>query len=184
MRLRESAFKIGRMIGKRPIASGLFCVTERALPLHRLARSRRCVAFCHPKPTYSPHVLVVPTTPFPSLAHSRMEPAKKAELLWEMIQLARDVTADHDADWRVVINGGSRQDIGQVHGHLIHDVAEPSAYSVDVHDPAEQLGGWEHILRWIEAAESIPGNGYSVTFRLLPEKKVVASFSESNAFES
>lgn len=184
MRFRELAFDIGRTIGKRPVASWIFCLTERALPLHRLARSRRCVAFCHPRPVARPHVLVVPTTPFPSLAHARIADGKKVALLWEMLQLAGEVTAGHDADWRLVVNGGTRQDIGQVHGHLMHDDLEASANPIDLDDPAIQPHGWEHLLHHVETAHNTPNNGYSVTFRFQSSGGVVASLSESHASET
>lgn len=184
MRIRELAFDIGRTIGKRPAASWIFCLSERALPLHRLARSRRCVAFCHPRPIARPHVLVVPTTPFPSLAHARTANDKKVALLWEMLQLAREVTADHDADWRLVINGGTRQDIGQVHGHLMYDDLEVPTHSIDIDDPTVHPHGWEQLLHSIETAHRIQNNGYSVTFRFQSSGGVVASFSESHASET
>lgn len=181
MLVREIAFDIGRKLGKKPMTSWLFCAFERALPLHRLARSKHAVAFCHPHPTYQPHVLVVPTTPFPALTNARPDDRQKAALMWEMTQLSQKVTAESDSVWRMVINGGARQEVGQVHGHLIHDEPGSTVDAVAISDPDMQFTGWDQIFRWVKAAQRGPDYGFSVAFHLLAGGTVSASFSESKA---
>lgn len=179
MTLRELAFDIGRKLGKHRATSRIFCLLERALPLHRLGRSQHCVAFDHPRPSWQPHILIVPTTPFPALSTDRLTVQQKSELIWEMVMLARTVTRENDADWRMVINGGKRQDIGQVHGHLIHADREPPTDAIALADPAVQPGGWEQLFARVRRADAVPGNGYSTIFRLLADDSTMASLTHS-----
>jgi diadenosine tetraphosphate (Ap4A) HIT family hydrolase len=179
MRIQEKAFDIGRAIGKHPLASRLFCLVERALPLQRLARSGQVVAFRHPRPSYDPHILVVPTTPFPALATSSMTVARKSALLWEMVTLARSLTDPSQTEWQMVINGGERQDIGQVHGHLIHASGAAAGPSWDLGDPERETDGWNGLLDRVHRASQVPSNGYSVTFHFEPGDRLTVTFSES-----
>lgn len=179
MRAQEKAFDIGRAVGKHPLASRLFCFVERALPLQRLARSGRVVAFRHPRPSYDPHILVVPTTPFPALGTPSLTPEQRASLLWEMVQLARPLAVPSAADWQMVINGGTRQDIGQVHGHLIHTRSASTAMPLQLNDPESHPAGWKSLLDRVHQAATVPGNGYSVIFSFQPDEGVAMVFSES-----
>ncbi len=179
MRVQEKAFDIGRAIGKHPLASRLFCLVERFLPLQRLARSGTIVAFRHPRPSFDPHILVVPTVPFPSLDASSLTIARKSAILWEMATVARSLADPAPAQWQMVINGGVRQDIGQVHGHLIRAEGDRTATGWTLRDPRLESEGWESLFDRIHQATGVPGNGFSVTFRFAPNNCLVASFSES-----
>ncbi|MCA9834720.1 MAG: HIT domain-containing protein [Thermomicrobiales bacterium] len=172
--LKTVAFNIGRRIGKHPLASRVFYLSERFLPVERLARSEHVAAFRHPRPSWIPHILIVPTTPFPELVTSKLSLERKSEILGEMLALAQQVAAteDTDASWFVIINGGIRQEIGQVHGHLIH---EPH----DVGEPTHSIAtanGWKPLLETLQRANEVPDNGYSLVILLDQE---IAWVSES-----
>ncbi len=165
MTLQERAFSVGRAIGKRPVATWLFCATERLLPIQRLARSRHAVALVHPRPAYDPHLLVVPSRPFPTLATGSMPTHRKAALLWDVITLAAQVANDQEpqAGWKLVFNGGSRQDIGHVHGHLLlNDISAERSYGWTLTDPADDLTAWDEVFRRIETLASDTRCGYSL----------------------
>ena len=179
MRVQEKAFDIGRALGKRPFVSRLFCLVERALPLQRLARSHMAVACRHPRPGYDPHILVVPTTPFPTLATSSLPVARKSELVWEMVALARPLADPTQAQWQMIINGGQRQDIGQVHGHLIHAASDAIGPMREMDDPTSDPDEWNRLFDRIHRAAGVPANGFSVTFHFRPAERIAASFSES-----
>ena len=164
MSVGTTAFRIGRRIGKHPLASYVFCLAERVLPLQRLGRSARAVAFAHPRPSWQPHILIVPTVPWAQLVSPRRPPAQKIELLEEMLALASTVSAGHDATatWLLAINGGARQDIGQVHGHL---ATEPWRPGETLH-PLDQPSAWQHIFLSLADAAQLPESGYTLIVRL------------------
>lgn len=179
MQLQAKAFDIGRALGKHPLTSRLFCLVERFLPLKRLARGSRVVAFRHPRPSYDPHILVVPTMPFPTLSTSSLPVAQKAALLWEMIELAHTLATPSRSTWQMVINGGERQDIGQVHGHLIHARSNQTGMGLPLSDSKTNLSAWNGVFSRVEQAAGIPGNGYSVILNFQPDDSVTVVFSES-----
>jgi diadenosine tetraphosphate (Ap4A) HIT family hydrolase len=179
MWVRRKAFAIGRAIGKRPMASRLFCLVEPALPLQRLARSGQVVAFRHPRPSYDPHILVVPTTPFPALEALSFSVPGKSVLVWEMAALARLLTHTSQVQWQMIINGGQRQDIGQVHGHVIHGGDELSGPAWDLDNPESNPDGWNQLFDRVHRASQVPSNGYSVTLHFASGDRLTAAFSES-----
>lgn len=163
-KVRSALFSLGRRLGKSRITSTIFCLVEGLLPLQRLRRNHVAVAFMHPRPSYDPHILVVPTVPFPSLHSSQLSTSRKADLLWNVFLLARTTTmgTDPNAPWHLIINGGSRQDIGQVHGHLIHSDSEPPLTTIVLGDPASSLEGWTTLFDQITRAAESTSPAYSL----------------------
>lgn len=163
---RSYLFGIARAIGKHPAAGALFCLTERFLPLQRQGRSGQAVAFMHPRPSYDPHILIVPTRPFPSLTSDRVGTETKATLLANVVRLAQHIaeTADPTARWQLIINGGERQDVGQVHGHLVQNEAHPAVWPLSI--PIDDWSGarWRQVLAMAQSASS--ADGYSLVFEL------------------
>lgn len=162
MSLGNTAFSIGRRIGKHSLAGRIFCLTERWLPLERVARTRTLVAFHHPRPVANPHVLIVPTRPISSLTSPSVPGKTRAEVIWSMLTLARQVGSDldPDADWQMVINGGTRQEIGQLHGHLLLDHAAAGEDGV-ADSPASLLP----FLDQLQSISLAPNAGYSLVMR-------------------
>lgn len=121
------------------------------------------MAFHHPRPIADPHILVVPTRPFSSLTTNRLSRAEKADILWRMIQLVQQISEDLAADrrWQLVINGGTRQDIGQVHGHL-RLADKPDSNEKTLNSPALNVDIWNTLFTDLYQAEEVPGNGYSL----------------------
>lgn len=167
MALGTLAFEIGRRIGMHPAASWLFCRIEKWLPLDRIARRGSLVAFHHPRPTQHPHVLIVPTTPVASLVSHRKSEPELAVLIWEMVELARGIAPQLPPaeTWQLVINGGTRQHIGQLHGHLLHGASRAGQDSLLVHDPADDMTAWRRIFAGIANEATTPGSGYSLFIR-------------------
>lgn len=167
MALGELAFKIGRRIGKHPIAGRLFCLTERLLPVKRVAREHGLVAFHHPRPVAEPHILIVPTTPVASITTHKLDDDAMFATIWSMVELAQRVS-DHlppNQGWQLVINGGERQDIGQMHGHLLHSDADSMPDAFPLYDPADDTIGWSALLSTLRDASEISGAGCSLIIR-------------------
>lgn len=185
MNLRSTAFGIGRRIGKHPLAGRLFCMTERILPLARVARVEGLVAFHHPRPIDDVHILIVPTTPFAALAATNPAVDQKSEIVWNMVTFARRIgaTIAPDAPWHMVINGGTRQEIGQVHGHLLMSTRDADSESAELGNPSVTAKDWQELFQRISQADQVDGNGYSVVIHWSTGNSITATLQQSAANE-
>jgi diadenosine tetraphosphate (Ap4A) HIT family hydrolase len=179
--VRRLAFDVARRIGKRDIATHLFCICEPILPLTRLQRSAGAVAFLHPRPSWPGHALVTPTRRCPALLTPRWPIASRAAALWATIELAERVAGDDGSDFRyLIVNGGERQDVGQLHGHLTGSLeragfagpadpgGDPERY-VAFDGVSRSPAGVEDWLRALEAHQRQwprPDAGFSAIFPL------------------
>ena len=90
-----------------------------AIPVDRLFESDLVVAFHHPKPVAAVHVLIVPKRKIATILHLTDTDApvladifKAAQAVVEHLQLMPD-------GYRLIVNGGDYQDVGQIHWHLL-----------------------------------------------------------------
>jgi len=90
-----------------------------AIPIRRLRETKTLLAFHHPKPSYSFHVLLVPKKSVVSL--KEFDPQDSAFLtdLYSTVQSLVDEF--HLSAYRLIVNGGQYQDFPQLHFHLISD---------------------------------------------------------------
>jgi histidine triad (HIT) family protein len=90
-----------------------------ALPVRRLRETDTLLAFYHPRPAYPLHVLIVPKRACPSLMQLT---AQDAAFLTDLMTTVQSLVAElglEQRGYRLVANGGSNQDVGQLHFHLI-----------------------------------------------------------------
>jgi len=88
------------------------------LPVHRIATTERVIAFYHPRPAWSPHILLVPKLGIPSFVALR--PPDTAVIV-DIVRLATEIVATYaptTAPAVLLVNGGAYQDVGQLHFHL------------------------------------------------------------------
>jgi diadenosine tetraphosphate (Ap4A) HIT family hydrolase len=94
---------------------------SRALPLRRVAESQHVLAFHHPVPGFEPvHLLLVPKLPVRSVM--QFTDVQRDEVSAEVEVLAREALDRLEiaqVGFLVVVNGGIRQDVRQVHFHLL-----------------------------------------------------------------
>jgi len=89
------------------------------LPVKRLYQSARLIAFQHPSPSYSVHVLLIPKKSIRGLNELSVD---DAGLLIEILQTAKKLACDlglTKSGYRLVYNGGAYQKVPQMHFHLI-----------------------------------------------------------------
>ena len=92
------------------------------LPVQRLRETRSLIAFYHPQPTYSVHILLVPKKALASL--SALTPAD-APFLVDLFQTVQDLVKElclEGGGYRLIVNGGRYQDVPQLHFHLVADI--------------------------------------------------------------
>lgn len=90
-----------------------------AIPVKKLYRSKTVLAMEHPRPAYPNHVILSPRAPIPDLLSLGRDPSPVyREALWEsLVQVISEQSAYRDG-FTLVANGGTRQEVGQVHFHL------------------------------------------------------------------
>jgi len=106
------------------------------------------LAFGHPVPAFEPvHVLLVPKLSAPTLMD--LTDTQRSEIAVEIGRLAPRIVTSlgrSGAGFLVVVNGGPRQDVRQVHFHLLVD-----GYDL-ARAPADASGTWTEIA---DAANAI-----------------------------
>ncbi|MEJ7761675.1 MAG: HIT domain-containing protein [Thermomicrobiales bacterium] len=103
----------------------VFAHAARALPVRRVEETARVIAFHHPRPGWPVHVLLVPRRGIRALtALTDTDGPYLAAMFDAASRLARTPHVGDDPV-AVVINGGTSQDIAQLHAHLIAGPAVP-----------------------------------------------------------
>ena len=90
-----------------------------AIPVDRVAETDNLLAFHHPNPSYSLHILIVPKKAVIDL--SALNP-EDAPFLTDLIRTVQNLVKKYELDltgYRLVVNGGAYQEVPQLHWHLI-----------------------------------------------------------------
>lgn len=90
---------------------------------------------------------------------------------------------DTGTSWQLTINGGNRQDIGQVHGHLTiaSEVLDPAP--VPIADPVLDPTPLAQLFADIQRADSIPDNGYTLAISWGSSSEPQAVLWQDHAYE-
>ena len=91
-----------------------------AIPVKRLRETNSLMAFYHPKPAYSFHVLLVPKKAVASLKDLDTTDTTFFTDLYSVVQTLVDEF--QLPAYRLIVNGGEYQDFPQLHFHLISEV--------------------------------------------------------------
>jgi histidine triad (HIT) family protein len=95
------------------------------IPAKRLRETETLLAFCHPKPVYPFHVVLVPKQVVPSLIE--FDPAQ-SEFLSDMVAAVQSLVTEFQLPaYRLIVNGGEYQDFPHLHFHLISETPIPNA---------------------------------------------------------
>jgi histidine triad (HIT) family protein len=92
-----------------------------AIPVRRLRETDTLLAFCHPKPSYPLHILIIPKKALVSLTDLNSADTRFLVELIETVQSLVEELHLSEAGYRLVVNGGRYQDFPQLHFHLISD---------------------------------------------------------------
>lgn len=117
--LSRSLFKIARSRLGNSIIRWSFAHAARFMPVDKLHETDLVIAFLHPQPTHETHVVVVPKRAIKTLMHLS---AGDADVLGDVFLTIQKVVADLGIEpdgYSVVINGGPRQDVDQIHFHVL-----------------------------------------------------------------
>ena len=90
-----------------------------AIPVQRVRETKTLLAFYHPKPSYTFHVLLVPKKAVASLEELDANDSAFLIDLYSTVQSLVDEF--HLSAYRLIVNGGQYQDFPQLHFHLISE---------------------------------------------------------------
>lgn len=96
------------------------------LPVDRLYETPRLVAFHHPEPVHPIHILIVPKKAVKNISElaetgSEFAPHFMEDLLNCVRKLVEDFALERSG-YRLIVNGGSYQDVPELHFHLVSGV--------------------------------------------------------------
>ena len=97
------------------IAFGTF---SKLIPIKRVKETDKVVAFWHPKPFWEEHILIVPKKGIKNLSSVHPD---DFEYISDIFKVAQEIVKERDwdsKDYTIVTNGGSRQEVAQLHFHL------------------------------------------------------------------
>jgi histidine triad (HIT) family protein len=90
-----------------------------AIPVNRLRETETLIAFHHPRPSYPLHILLVPKKALTGPVDLGPE---DSEFLTDLFVAVGSLVAEFGLEvdgYRLITNGGSFQDVPQLHFHLI-----------------------------------------------------------------
>jgi diadenosine tetraphosphate (Ap4A) HIT family hydrolase len=164
-RISSFIFTTVKQVGKQPWVAPVFTRVHRFLPLEYIARTEHAIAIRHPRAGWPGHVVITPLTPCRGLLSQREPLVNRGFHMWEIYLLAREVAGNQPAEERgrvLIINGGRRQEIGQIHGHLAsspdtagfpESIMEAVHYEVDERRFYDVEVSPEGFTRWLGELE-------------------------------
>ncbi|MBE0688619.1 MAG: HIT domain-containing protein [Anaerolineae bacterium] len=105
------------------IVGWVFAHMSWILPVDRLHETENLVAFYHPAPSYPLHILIVPKIARPSLMQLSDADSSFFVDLFATVRLLVERFDLAAGGYQLIANGGSYQDVPQVHFHLVGDKA-------------------------------------------------------------
>ena len=91
---------------------------SKLLPVKRIVDNDKIVAFWHPKPFYENHILIVPKRSIKKLTTISED---DLPYINEVCRVVKQIVTDlgwEKGSYSLITNGGSRQEIAQLHFHL------------------------------------------------------------------
>ncbi len=89
------------------------------IPVQRLRETETLIAFHHPRPCYTVHIVIVPKRALGSL--SDLKPGD-ADFTADLFAAVQSLVKEFDLEakgYRLICNGGAYQDVPQLHFHLV-----------------------------------------------------------------
>ncbi len=120
MHTKSILFKIARSQFAAYFIGFAFAHLTRLMPLERLWENERVIIFKHPVPSWQTHWLGVPKKRLRSFALLNFEDTDTQELILAVYEgLVKTAVSHNLASFSILVNGGSYQDVPQIHFHLI-----------------------------------------------------------------
>jgi len=116
MKIGEKVFDISKTPLGDLVIGLAFGKFSKLLPVKRIKETEKVIAFWHPKPFWEKHIVLVPKKTIKTLSDLSFE---NSVYISEVFLMAKEIILDlHWSGYSIVVNGGSRQEVGQIHFHL------------------------------------------------------------------
>jgi histidine triad (HIT) family protein len=118
--------QLARQPWLRPLVQWMFAHMSFAIPTQRLRETNTLVAFRHPQPSYPLHILIVPKAAYRSLLDV---PPHATDFMRDLIETVQGLVREYQLEstgYRLITNGGSYQDVPQLHFHLVSEMQSQS----------------------------------------------------------
>jgi histidine triad (HIT) family protein len=90
------------------------------LPIKRVKETDKVVAFWHPRPSWEKHILIVPKKPIKNLpALIEADYGYVDEVYRVANAIVQELGGWEKEGYSIICNGGSRQEVHQLHFHLV-----------------------------------------------------------------
>lgn len=124
--MKRWLFRVAHWPALRPIVRWVFAHMSFLIPVQRLRETETLIAFHHPQPSHPFHVLLVSKQGYASLLDV---PPEATDFMRDLVETAQSLVHEFQLEsggYRLIANGGSYQDVPQLHFHLIADVRTES----------------------------------------------------------
>ena len=131
-KLTRSLFFLAKTRAAGQVVGSCFAHGSFLIPVKRLYETPSVLAFYHPKPAYPHHVVIVPKKAIPNLLVLSEYPDYAMAILTAAQAIVAQFQWKHGT-YVLCANGGSRQEVQQVHFHLFFEdspLREPFSYQV------------------------------------------------------
>ena len=91
---------------------------SKILPVNRVHETDKMLAFKHPKPHWEEHILIVPKKAIKSLHTTKTELQPYLAEIFHVAQQIITSKKNRYNSYQLIINGGERQEVPQLHAHL------------------------------------------------------------------
>ena len=118
MSLKEKVFEFSKSSLGDLVVGLTFGKFSKLLPVNRVKETDKVIAFWHPKPFWEKHIVLVPKKAIKSL--TALTP-QDSEYISEIFLVAKEIVQDlgwEKNGYTILVNGGKRQEVGQIHFHL------------------------------------------------------------------
>lgn len=118
MNIKEIIFDLSKSPIGDLIVGLAFGKFSKLLPVKKVKETDKVIAFWHPKPFWEKHIVLVPKKAIKSLTSLTSGDSKYiSEIYLVAKEIVQELGWDKDG-YTILINGGSRQEVGQIHFHL------------------------------------------------------------------
>ena len=126
-RIKSIAAKILFVIARSKIGDAIigrsFAYLTPLLPVNRLYETETVIAFHHPRPSHTVHILIVPKRSIKTVLDiDESDMPLFRDVVLAAQHLVRELQLQ-ETGYRLMVNGGKYQDVGQVHFHLVSEAS-------------------------------------------------------------
>lgn len=100
---------------------------SKILPVRKVKETEKVIAFWHPKPYWEKHILIVPKKAIKKLTLLKKEDNVYINEVFKVVKEIVEELGWEDEGYTLLVNGGKKQEVGQLHFHLSNGKKDYSA---------------------------------------------------------